>query len=93
MSAGDQESCGHSADVRMELRLNGLTLPIAQLGPTFLILEQRVDHAPADAEIAVWIDGWERHWKVHLAEGIKTGQLRTSISRCALSSAPAPGNG
>ena len=47
----------HSADVRMHLLVNGLVLPIAQLGPNFLILEKPVTHPPANADILVTIDG------------------------------------
>lgn len=67
----------------MELRVNGLALSIAQLGPSFLVLDEPIDHPPADAEIAVWIDAREDRWRVRLAEGIKAGQRKTSISRCA----------
>jgi hypothetical protein len=29
----------------------------------------------------MWIDGREDRWRVHLAEGIKTGQRKTAIAR------------
>lgn len=82
MSAGNQETNGHSAIVRMELCVNGHVLPIAQLGPNFLVLENPIDHPPAEAEIGMWIDGREDRWRVRLAEGIKAGQRKTAISRC-----------
>ena len=63
--------------------MNGRTLPIAQLGPNFLVLETPIDFPPVEAEIGVWIDGREDRWRVHLAEGIKSGQRKTAISRCA----------
>jgi hypothetical protein len=65
----------------MELCVNGHILPIAQLGPNFLVLENPIDHPPEDAEIGMWIDGREDRWRVHLADGIKTGQRKTAISR------------
>jgi hypothetical protein len=71
----------HSADVRMELRLNGLVLPISHLGPDFLVLNQLLDHPPADAEIALAIDGHESRWPIHLPHGLSAAARRTSISR------------
>ena len=82
MPAANQKSYGHSAIVRMELRVNGQVLPIAQLGPDFLFLEKPIDHPPAEAEIGMWIDGREDRWRVHLIEGIKSAQHKTTISRC-----------
>jgi hypothetical protein len=70
----------YSADVRMELHVNGLVLPIGQLGPDFLILRDSAAHPPADAEIALSIDGRERRWRVRLVEGIVAGPVRTRIS-------------
>ena len=71
----------HSADVRMHLRLNGRDLPIAQLGPDFLILRQAVAHPPANAEIFMSIDGNERHWPVHLRDGLSPADSRARIGR------------
>lgn len=82
MSAANLKSPGHSAEVRMELRLNGRVLPIAQLGPDFLILTDPVNHPPTEAEIALSIDGHESRWPVHLDDGLSASQARTRISRC-----------
>jgi hypothetical protein len=81
MSTASPNSPGHSADVRMELRLDGHVLPIAQLGPDFLILTHPLDHPPAEAEIALSIDGHESRWPVRLHEGISATQRRTRIRR------------
>ena len=67
----------------MELCLNGHVLPIAQLGPDFLVLTTPTDHPPADAEIAMWIDGREDRWRVRLADGIRAGERKTAISPCS----------
>jgi hypothetical protein len=66
----------------MELCVNGLTLPVAQLGPNFVVLENPVDHPPVEREIGMWIDGREQRWRVRLADGIKESQRKTAISRC-----------
>jgi hypothetical protein len=71
----------HSADVRIHLRVNGYVLPIAQLGPEFLILRTPIDHPPCDAEITLSVDGDESRWSVYLPNGIQAGQRKTAISR------------
>jgi hypothetical protein len=64
----------------MLLHLDGRTLAIAQLGPDFLILKDQIEHPPAEAEIAVSIDGHERCWRVRLDEGIQAKRLKTPVS-------------
>jgi len=80
MSATDPKNRGYSADVRMQLSINGQTFSIGQLGPDFLILDEPVDHPPAEGEITLSVDGRERRWPVRLIDGIKTGQGRTRIA-------------
>jgi hypothetical protein len=70
---------GHSAMVRIDLHVQGQTLPIEQLGPSFFVLRTPVDHPPTDAEIAMSIDGEERRWPVHLVNGIQADQRKTAI--------------
>lgn len=65
----------------MALNVNGFTLPIAQLGPDFLVLERPINHTPCEAVIAMSVDGNESRWRVRLADGIRTDQRKTSISR------------
>jgi hypothetical protein len=81
MSTASPHSSSHSAIVRMELRLNGHVLPIAQLGPDFLILQHPVDHPAAEGEIFLSIDGRERRWVVRLQDGISAAGERVPISR------------
>jgi hypothetical protein len=81
MSAGTLYFSGHSADVRMTLRLNGRALPISHLGPDFVIVTTPIDHPPAEAEIVLVIDGHEDCWPVCLHQGMSVAQGRTSISR------------
>jgi hypothetical protein len=80
MDAPKGNSYGHSADVRMSLSVNGHVLKISQLGPGFLILRTPVEHAPANAEISLSIDGDESRWAVHLVNGIHPDRLRTVIA-------------
>lgn len=69
---------GHSADVEMQLLLNGTSISIAQLGPDFVILDAVVEQQPpADAEILLRVDETERRLTVFLPEGI--GQERKKV--------------
>ncbi|HEV3082686.1 MAG TPA: hypothetical protein VGY66_23080 [Gemmataceae bacterium] len=82
MSTAKAQQFAHSADVRIELCVNGHSLPVSHLGPDFLVLKDTVEHPPAEAEIAMSIDGQESRWQVHLVDGIIAGQQRTRIGRC-----------
>jgi len=64
----------------MQLRLNGHIFSIGQLGPDFLILDDPADCPPADAEIALSVDGRERRWTVRLPDGVATGKPVTRIT-------------
>jgi hypothetical protein len=61
---------GHSADVRIDLILNGDSIPVAQLGPGFLLLDAPNDHPPGLASIFLRVDQSEERWNVHLPKGI-----------------------
>jgi hypothetical protein len=81
MDIANQKSQGHSAEVHIILLLDDLSLPVAQLGPNFLVLKDRINHPPADAEIAMTIDGHEERWQVHLNDGVKATERKTRITR------------
>jgi len=71
---------GHSANVRMELHINGDVMSIGQLGPDFIMLDDPADHAPGTAEIAMWVDGQASRWPVYLVDGIAADRDKTRIS-------------
>src|SRR5665213_809351 len=77
MSTPNPEIYRYSADIRMQLRVNGHVFPIGQLGPDFVILDATADHPPADGEIEMSIDGRQRSWPVRLPDGIAAGQRET----------------
>ena len=81
MNPSKPTSPAHSADVRIQLIVNGSVLPVAQLGPDFLILNTPVDHPRplGEAEIALSINGNEKRWPVYLRNGIQVGQQKTAI--------------
>jgi hypothetical protein len=64
---------GHSADVRIALAVNGHVFSVAKLGPGFVVLRNPIAHPPADAELTLSIDGYERRWRVELIDGIVPG--------------------
>jgi len=72
---------GQSAVVRMRLLLNGCSLPIAQLGPDFLILREPAECPPSKAEITLTVDGKEERWPVRLPEGIQPDHTRIPVLR------------
>jgi len=71
---------GFSSQVQMRLNVNGFSLPIAQLGPDFLILREPIDHEPCVARISLSVDGDVSHRSVRLHEGIRRNEVRTPIS-------------
>jgi hypothetical protein len=71
---------GHSAQVNMKLLVNGSSLPVAQMGPDFLLVTEAIDHPPANASIVMRVDESERRWDVHLPNGISLGSKRIVIS-------------
>lgn len=73
-------SFGHSADVRIQLNVNGFVLSVAQLGPDFLTVRDAADHPPADAEIVMSIDGEVSRWNVYLPDGISPDRPNTRIA-------------
>jgi hypothetical protein len=82
MSTAKVQQFAHSAAVRIELCVNGHILPVSHLGPDFLVLKDTVEHPPAEAEMAMSIDGDESRWWVRLVDGIVTGRRKTRIGRC-----------
>ena len=79
MSTANQNHGGYSADVRMHLSVGGRILPIAQMGPDFIILDNPIDQPPASGEIVLRIDGGVRLWPVHLPDGISADKPETRI--------------
>ena len=65
----------------MQLLVNGSMLPIAQLGPNFLILRQTAAQPPTEATIVMRVDANERRWAVRLPEGLSVGSNRVVIAK------------
>ena len=73
---------GHSADVRISLVFRGHSIPVAQLGPGFLLLDAPADHPPGPASIVLRVDQNERRWDVRLPDGISAASKRVAITAC-----------
>jgi hypothetical protein len=73
---------GHSADVRINLMFGGHSIPEAQLGPDFLLLDAPADHPPGPASILLRVDQSERRWDVCLPNGISATSKRVAITSC-----------
>jgi hypothetical protein len=71
---------GHSARVNMQLLVQGFGLPIAQMGPDFVLLDTPIDHEAGTATIVMQVDESERRWNVHLPYGISAENKRVRIA-------------
>ena len=65
----------------MRLLVNGASLPIAQMGTDFLLLDQPIDHPPGEATVVFTVDGSERSWPVRLPEGLSADCERVVIAK------------
>ena len=79
METRSSNGLGHSAEVRINLAVNGFIFSVAELGPQHVVLRQAIDHAPTEAEITMTIDGYKKQWRVELVEGIVASRAITKI--------------
>ena len=61
---------------------SGHSIPVAQLGPDFLLLDAPADHPPGPASILLRVDQSERRWDIHLPKSISAASKRVAISAC-----------
>jgi hypothetical protein len=71
---------GHSAQVKIQLLIDGGVVPVAQMGPDFLFADDPFDHPPGDASLILRVDESERRWNVCLPEGMSAGSNRVRIA-------------
>ncbi len=64
----------------MRLLIDGLSLPVAQLGPDFLLVDESLDYAPAMASIVMQVDENESRWNIRLPQGMSAGNPRVAIA-------------
>ena len=70
---------GYSSYVRLELRLNGQTLQVAQVAPDWCIVVDAIDYPPCDAELVMYVDDHRRTWQVKLPGGISKSSKRVQF--------------
>ncbi|HEX4121239.1 MAG TPA: hypothetical protein VH619_11525 [Verrucomicrobiae bacterium] len=76
-----ENSGAHSAQVEMQLIINGESIGITHMGPDFLIVESGKEYPPGEATIVLQVDQSERRWTVRLPCGLQPGRTRVSISK------------
>jgi hypothetical protein len=70
---------GHSAQVKIQLLIDGGSVPVAQLGPNFLLLDAPFEHPPGNARLVLQVDQSERRWDICLPQGISAAANRVVI--------------
>jgi hypothetical protein len=86
MTAGTNNG-GHSAQVKIQLLIDGCSVPVAQLGPDFLLLDQPFEHPPGNARLVLQVDQNERRWDICLPNGVSADENRVSIRTQSCNSA------
>lgn len=69
-----------SADVRIDLVINGLSHELAGVGPTFFVSREPLNIPACDAEIRMTVDGDAFVWPVRLPHGARSDQRETAIT-------------
>lgn len=71
----------HSAQVSMVLHLGGQDVPLAQMGPDFIILKQALvkEARPTTASITLTVDDRAEEIPVDFPQGIPAGQRRVAL--------------
>jgi hypothetical protein len=64
----------------MSLSAAGKSIPIAQLGPDFILLRGEADLPPGEAIVKLRVDNVERQWTVQLPEGVSPKTRRVALA-------------
>ena len=67
----------------MHLLLNGESIPVAQLGPDFVLLDAAGEQPPGEGNLVLRVDESERSWRVRLPDGISANSKRIAIAAVA----------
>ena len=57
------------------------SIPVAQMGPDFLLLDAPFDYPPGNAGVVLQVDQSERRWDVRLPNGISAASNRVAVVR------------
>lgn len=72
---------GHSAEVRMWMVVEERTIPLAQMAPDFVILQEPQQIPPCRVDMFLSVDGHLENWPAHLPKGVQPHLERTPIAR------------
>jgi hypothetical protein len=75
-----QSSIGHSSLVDMILRIDNQTLPVAQMGPDFLILKEPSSSSARFGTVILTVDGVSEEIPVRLLANIVPDSKRVAIT-------------
>ena len=66
----------------MSLVLNGIRIPVVQMGPDFIFVETPSDHPPGVGRLFLEVDEAKRNWEISLPKGISAQSKRVPIALC-----------
>lgn len=69
MTAGAFGTTPFSASIDMWLEVAGQQVPIAQMGPNFVVLRERSEFEPGEAVLVLVVDGQRKSWPVKMPRG------------------------
>lgn len=67
----------------MHLVLRDGIVPVVQMGPDFLLVDQAYDQPPCEASLVLRVDQSESRWLVLLPEGLSAQTNRVAIAKVA----------
>ena len=60
-----------SADIRLDLLVDGRAIPLAKVGPNYAVLQERVEiPAGSPAVLLMTVDGRVHRWEIVIEDGI-----------------------
>lgn len=60
-----------SAEIRLDLLVNGQTIPLAKVGPNYAVLRDRQEIAAGQSAVLIMsVDGREHRWEIVLEHGV-----------------------
>jgi hypothetical protein len=65
----------------MQLLVNGISIPVAQMGPDFVLLREPISLPPCEATVVFRVDQEEDRWLVRLPNGV-AGSKQVVIAPC-----------
>ena len=71
----------HSSVVKMQLLVDAISIPIAQMGPDFVLLREPISLRPGQATLVLRVDHREKRWRIWLPIGV-AGSKRVAIAPC-----------